>query len=74
MPEHSGSVIACFVLPVGDSIDSIFTTLKNAALIHQSGTVTDFKGGNNFLFGKEICCTNGVLMEEFEEVIQKWFL
>ncbi len=38
------------------------------------GTVTDFKGGNNFLFGKEICCTNSVLMEEFEEVIQKYFL
>lgn len=38
------------------------------------GTVTDFKGGGNFLFGKEICCTNGSLMQEFEEVIQKHFL
>lgn len=38
------------------------------------GTVTDFKGGGNFLFGKEICCTNGPLMQEFEEVIQKYFL
>jgi myo-inositol-1(or 4)-monophosphatase len=38
------------------------------------GTVTDFKGGSNFLFGKEICCTNGLLMAEFEEVIQKHFL
>jgi myo-inositol-1(or 4)-monophosphatase len=38
------------------------------------GTVTDFKGGNNWLFGKEIVCTNGLLYEEFEEAIQKYFL
>ncbi len=28
---------ACYVLPVGDSIPEIFDTLKNAAIIHQSG-------------------------------------
>lgn len=37
------------------------------------GTVNDFSGSDNWLFGKEISGTNGLLEEEFNSIIQARF-
>ncbi len=54
---------------------NIWDVAAGAFIVQQAGgKVSDFNGGDNYLFGREIIATNNLVYDKFSEVIQKFLV
>ena len=58
--EKGGCLSACFVLPIGDSMEEIYTALKNQALTQQWGGGTGFDFSSLRSKGEKVNTTEGL--------------